>query len=177
MSYAIRSSRLGSPDFIDDVREAIWSVNPILPLRDVASMPDLMAASIRQVSFTLEVLGLAAGIALILGLVGVYSVIAYGVSQRRRELAMRMVLGAAPRQVTAMVLRHGGALFAVGAALGIGVSWWSARLLSGLLFGVSATDPMTYAIVATGLLVAALLASYVPARRAARIEPTEALRG
>jgi len=121
-------------------------------------------------------LGIAGLVALVLGLVGVYGVVSYAVSQRRSELGMRMALGAQPGQVKAMVLKQGAALAGVGVVLGLALAFGVTRLMSSLLFGVSATDPTTYAAVALGLLVVALVASYLPAHRAANVDPMTALR-
>jgi hypothetical protein len=176
MGYAIRSDRAGTPDFLDDVRAAVWSVNPNLPLRNVFSLTELMAQSVDQTSFTMLLLATAGGVALILGLVGVYGVISYAVSQRRREMGMRIALGAEARHVEAMVVRQGLLIFAIGATIGLGLAYSLTRLMEGLLFGVAAMDPLTYVIVVMGLLAAALTASYIPARRAARVDVMEALR-
>jgi predicted permease len=177
MGYAIRSSRVGTPDFYEEVRQVVASVNPNLPIRQISPLTELMAQSIARTSFTMVLLATAAGVALILGLVGVYGVISYAVSQRGRELGMRMALGAEPRHVKGMVVGQGLLIFAVGAAVGLGLAFAVTRLMSGLLFGVEPVDPLTFALVPFGLLVVALLASYLPARRAARVELMEALRG
>jgi ABC-type antimicrobial peptide transport system permease subunit len=176
MSYAIRSSRVGTPDFLQDVREAIWSVNPNLPVMGVRTLPDLMAQSMARTSFTLILLGIAGGVALILGIIGVYGVISYGVSQRSRELGLRMALGAQAEHVKAMVLRQGLILSGVGAAIGLGLAFGLTRLMSSQLYGVNPVDPLTYSLVAAGLLTVALVASYIPAWRAARVDPMKALR-
>jgi len=176
MGYAIRSSRVGTPDLLDDVREAVWSVNPNLPLRDMFTLPELMAQSVDRTSFTMTLLATAAAVALLLGLVGVYGVISYAVSQRSREMGMRIALGAETWQVMALVMRQGLQIFVLGAAIGLAMAYWLTRLMEGLLFGVDPVDPVTYAIVPLGLLAVALLASYIPARRAARVDVVEALR-
>ena len=173
---AIRSSRLGTPGFMDEVQTAIWDINPNLPLLQARSMEELMAGSMARVSFTLILLGIAGAAALILGLVGVYGVISYAVSQRSRELGMRMALGAESGQVLAMVVRQGAALAASGVVIGLGVALGVTRLMAAILIGVSPADPLTYAGVAGGLLITALLASFLPARRAARVDPVVALR-
>jgi len=173
---AIRSSRVGTSGFLEDVQNAIWEVSPNLPLMGVQTVSELMAASMGAASFALILLGIAGGVALILGLVGVYGVISYAVSQRRGELGMRMALGARPGQMKAMVLRQGFVLAGVGVAIGIGLALGFTRLMSSILFGVGAADPLTYALVSGALLGAALLASYLPASRAARVDPMAALR-
>jgi len=176
MGYAIRSSRVGTPEFLDEVREAVWSVNPNLPLRNVFTLPELMAQSVNQTSFTMLLLATAAGVALILGLVGVYGVVSYAVSQRSREMGMRIALGAEARHVKGMVLRQGLIIFALGTVIGLGLAYALTQLMEGLLFGVNPVDPVTYVLVPMGLLAVALLASYIPARRASRVDVMEALR-
>jgi predicted permease len=176
MGYAIRSSRVGTPDFYEEIRGVVASMNPNLPLRQMRPLTELMAGSIARTSFTMVLLATAAGVALILGLVGVYGVISYAVSQRGRELGMRMALGAEPKHVKGMVLGQGLMIFVVGAAVGLGLATALTRLMAGLLFGVEPVDPATFALVPFGLLVVALLASYLPARRAARVDLMEALR-
>jgi predicted permease len=176
MGYAIRSSRVGTPGFAEDVRRVVAEVNPNLPIRQLSPLTDLMAQSIARTSFTMVLLATAAGVALILGLVGVYGVISYAVSQRGRELGMRMALGAEPRHVKSMVLGQGLRIFVVGTVVGLGLAFALTRLMSALLFGVEPVDPLTFALVPMGLLVVSLLASYLPARRAARVDLMEALR-
>jgi predicted permease len=174
--FAIRSNRIGTAGFLEDVEQAIWEVNPNLPLTRIRPLEELMAASVAETSFTMILLAIAAGVALILGLVGVYGVISYAVSQRGRELGMRMALGAPAERVKAMVLRQGLVLSATGIGVGLAMAIGVTRLMSALLFGVSPLDPLTFVSVGLGLLGVALLASYVPARRAARVDPMVALR-
>ena len=174
--YAVRSDRVGTPGFLDDVRAAVWSVNPQLPLVHVGSLSSFVAQSVARTGFTFVLLGVAALVALVLGLVGVYGVIAYGVSRRTLELGIRIALGADAERVKRTVLRQGLALAAAGVGIGLGLALLVTRAMSGLLFGVSPTDPLTFAVVATALAAAALVASYVPARRAARVDPLVALR-
>jgi ABC-type antimicrobial peptide transport system permease subunit len=129
-----------------------------------------------RTSFTLVMLGIAAAVASLLGTIGIYGVISYVVSQRTRELGVRIALGAGGRQVIRMVLRQGLVLAGVGALVGLGSAYGLTRLMTALLYGVSPTDPLTYGLVAAVLLGIALLASYLPARRAASVDPMEALR-
>jgi predicted permease len=176
MGYAIRSDRVGTSGFLDDVRETVWSVNPNLPLTGVRTLPELMEQSTARTSFTMVLLGIAAGVALILGIVGVYGVISYAVSLRAREIGLRMALGARGGDVRGMVLKKGLVLSGIGVAIGIALAFALTRLMSGLLFGVSPTDPFTYSAVAVGLIAVALTASYLPARRAASLDPITVLR-
>jgi predicted permease len=175
-SFAIRSDRMNTPGFLEEVENAIWEISPNLPLTNVRPMDQVVAESMAETSFAMILLGVAGVVALILGLVGVYGVISYAVSQRRGELGMRMALGAQPGQVKAMVLRQGMVLAGIGVTLGVGLALGVTRLMTSLLFGVGAADPLTYVLVAAGLLGVALLASYLPAHRAAKVDPMTALR-
>ncbi|MGA8224141.1 MAG: ABC transporter permease [Candidatus Acidiferrales bacterium] len=174
--YAIRSPRAGSESFMNDVRQAVWSVNANLPLADVHTLDYYYAKSMGRTSFTLVMLAVAGGMALLLGGVGIYGVIAYSVSQRRREIGIRMVLGAQQQELTRMFVRHGLVLAGIGVACGLVTAIIVMRLMSSLLFKVSPLDPVTYLAVATGVVAVAFLASYFPSRRAATVDPVEALR-
>jgi predicted permease len=176
MAYAIRTRRLGTPTFLDEVRSAVWSVNSNLPLANVRTLEELLDDSMARTSFTLVMLGIASAVALILGAVGIYGVISYSVSQRTREIGVRMALGAARRDVNRLVLSEGLPLILAGLALGLLAAFGLTRLMSSLLFGVSPIDPITFASVAATLAAIALVASYLPARRASGLDPTEALR-
>ncbi len=176
MTYAIRSERTGTVGLLSDVRRTVRAVNSNLPLTNVETLADILARSTARTSFTLVLLAIAAAVALLLGTVGVYGVISYLVSQRTREIGVRIALGAQTKSLTRMVLRQGFVLAGLGVVLGLGASCAATRLMSGLLFGVDPVDPTTYAAVAVTLTGVALLASYLPARRAARVDPIEALR-
>lgn len=173
---AVRGARVGTPGFLDELKEAIWEVSPNLPLQRVRTLPELMSASTARASFTTLLLGVAGAASLALGLVGVYGVIAYGVSRRTRELGMRMALGAARGDVLAMVVRQGVALGGAGVSLGLVLAFTVTRPMASLLYGVQPADPLTFVSVALGLLVVSMGASYLPARRAARVDPAVALR-
>ena len=175
--FAVRSSRLNSPGFLEEVQRAVWSVNSNLPLARVRTLQEIYNESMAQTSFTLVILGIAAGVTLLLGVVGIYGVIAYVVAQRRREVGIRMALGAAASEVQRLFLRHGIVITGAGLALGAIVSAALMRLLGSLLFGVSPLDPVTYSISLIGLGSVALLATWLPARRATRVDPAIALRG
>jgi predicted permease len=174
--YAIRSPRVGTAAFLGEIKAAVWSILPDRPLTSVQIMDDILRGSMARTSFTLVMLGIAAAVALLLATVGVYGVISYVVSQRTREIGVRIALGAGSSTVTGMVVRQGLFLAVVGVALGLAAAYGLTRLMEGLLFGVSALDPTTYAMVAVSLTAVALLASYLPARRAAAVDPMEALR-
>jgi predicted lysophospholipase L1 biosynthesis ABC-type transport system permease subunit len=175
-AFAIRSPRAGSASFLNDVRQAVWAVNPNLPLDSVHTVDYYYTKSMARTSFTLVMLGVAGGMALLLGVIGIYGVIAYSVSQRRREIGIRMALGAQPQEVTRIFVRQGLLLSAVGVAFGLGAALVVMRLMSSLLFKVSPADPFTYFAVCVGLVATASLASYLPSRRAAAVDPVEALR-
>ncbi len=176
LAFAFRSSRAGSESFMKEVRQAVWSVNPNLPLADVHTLDYYYRRSMARTSFTLVMLAVAGAMALLLGTVGLYGVLAYSVSQRRREIGIRMALGAQHQEVTRMFVRHGLVLTVIGVACGLGVARVAMRLMSSLLFKVRPVDPLTYAAVALGLIATAVLASYLPSRRAASVNPVEALR-
>jgi putative ABC transport system permease protein len=176
MAYAVRSTRVGTPGFLRELEQAVWSVNPNLPLATVQTLEEIQAHSMAQTSFALVMLAIAASVALLIGVVGIYGVIAYAATQRTREIGIRMALGAQLGDVRKLFLRHGLVLTGIGIALGIGVSLGFTRVMSAFLFGVSPMDPITYVAVSAALAVAALLAAYLPARRASRVDPVVALR-
>jgi predicted permease len=176
MAYAIRSSRVGTPGFLQEVRDAVWASYPTRPLGAVVTMDELQRSSMARTSFTLVMLGIAAVMTLLLGSIGLYGVISYAVGQRTRELGLRMAMGAETGTVVAMVLKQGLVLAGAGVGVGILAALGATRLLSALLHGVSPLDPLTFALVSTGLIVVTLLAAFVPAMRAARADPVVALR-
>ncbi len=151
--------------------------DPNLPLSAVNTLDYYYKRSIARTSFTLIMLGVAASMALLLGVVGIYGVIAYSVSQRTREIGIRMALGAQTKSLTGMFVRHGLQLTGVGVIFGVGTAIIVMRVMSSLLFKVSPMDPFTYFAVCAGLMVPAWLASYMPSRRAATVDPVDALRG
>jgi predicted permease len=176
LAFALRTPRAGAESLMKDVRQAVWSVDPNLPLADVRTAGYYYRASMARTSFTLLMLGIAGAMALLLGTVGIYGVIAYSVSQRTREIGIRMALGAQRRELTGLFVRHGLALTAIGVGVGLMVAFASMRLLASLLYKVSPTDWLTYGAVSLALIATACLASYVPSRRAAGVDPVEALR-
>jgi len=154
----------------------VWSVNSNLPLASVRTMQDVYDKSMGQASFTLVMLGVAASMALTLGIIGIYGVMSYTVSQRQREIGVRLALGAQRGHVLQMVLQQGTKLALVGVAIGIGAGLGLTRLMAHLLFGVTAHDPLTFAAVSGLLILVAVLACYIPARRAILVDPVVALR-
>jgi putative ABC transport system permease protein len=172
----IRSSRTGSIGFVRDIGQAVWSIDPDLPLANVRTLREVYDKSLARTSFMLVMLALAGGMALLLGLVGIYGVISYSVSQRTREIGIRMALGSPQKDVTRLFLWDGLRLSAIGVACGVVAAAASTRLMASLLFHVSPLDPLTYIGVSCGLVAAAALASFLPALRASGIDPVEALR-
>jgi len=174
--FAIRSPRAGSESFIKEVRQAVWSVNPDVPLAAIRTMEQVYRGSMARSSFTLVMLAIAGGMALLLGVIGIYGVISYSVSQRTREMGIRIALGAQQNGLTAMVVRHGLLLAAAGVALGLVAAAAVSRIMATMLFEIHPVDPITYAAVSIGLLAAAAAASYIPAHRASTVNPVDALR-
>ena len=174
--FGIRSSRAGTESFLKEVREAVWAVNRNLPLSRVNTLGFYYRQSMARTSFTLIMLAVAGAMALLLGVVGIYGVIAYSVSQRTREIGVRMALGAQTQSLTAMFVRHGLILTGIGIAFGLTAASIVMRLMSSLLFRVNPVDPLTYAAVTLGLIATAFIASYLPSRRAATVDPVDALR-
>jgi predicted permease len=169
-AFVIRSDRAGTASLLEEVRQTIRSVNGGIPITLEGTMQDLFAESLARTSFTLVMLAIAGAMALALGVVGIYGVIAYVVSQRTREIGIRSALGAEPRQLTRTFLRHGLTLSAIGVVVGLVAAAALSRAMTSLLFGVEPIDLVAY-VTAIGVIVAAAaLATYVPARRAAKID-------
>jgi predicted permease len=176
ITLALRTPRAGTEPLLNEIKQAIWSVNGQLPLASVRTMQEAYDTSMARTSFTLVMLGVAAGAALLLGVVGIYGAIAYAVSQRRREIGIRVALGAQKGELTRMFVRSGLGLCGAGIAVGLAGAAALAQTMSSLLFGVAPRDPVTFTVVPLVLLAAALTASYVPARRIAAIDPAEAFK-
>jgi len=176
VSFLIRSSRAGSATFMSEVQQAVWSINPDLPLADATTVGTLYTKSMARTSFTLVMLCVAGSMALLLGIVGIYGVISYSVSQRTREIGIRMALGAQRDSLTGMFVRQGLVLTGVGAAVGLTVAFLAMRLMASLLFHVSPMDPWTYSVATICIIGVAWLACYLPARRATVVNPVNALR-
>jgi putative ABC transport system permease protein len=176
LSFAIRSPRTGSSAFLDEIRKAIWSVNRNLPVAEVRTVREIYDRSMARTSFTLLMLALAGGMALLLGMVGIYGVISYAVALRTREIGIRMALGAQHRAVRRLFVQQALVLTSIGLAIGLVMALAETRLMSSLLFEVRPMDPITYGAVVILLAAAAWMASYWPARRATTVDPAEALR-
>ncbi|HEX6997200.1 MAG TPA: FtsX-like permease family protein [Gammaproteobacteria bacterium] len=176
VTFAIRSERAGTASLAEEVRQAIRSVNGSIPITSEGTMQDLYSRSLASTSFALVLLAIAGGMALLLGVVGIYGVVAYVVSQRAREIGIRSALGAERRQLERMFLLQGLGLGGLGVAVGLVVAAASGRWMAALLFGVEPIDPAAYLAAVAAILAAAALASYVPARRAAAVDPMETLK-
>ncbi len=176
VTFVVRSPRTGSQGFLSEIRQAVWSVNPDVPLAGVRTLDEIYEKSMARTSFAMVMLAAAGGMALLLGIIGIYGVISYSVSQRTREIGIRMALGAQQPALTRMFVRHGLTLAAIGLACGLAAAFALTRGMASLLFGISTADPITYLGVSIGLAVAAALASYLPSRRATAVDPVEALR-
>jgi putative ABC transport system permease protein len=176
VTFAVRTTRAGTGTLAAEIRDAISTVIPDVPITRMRTLLDLRDQALAPAAFTLLMLAVAATMALLLGIVGIYGVISYTVAQRTREIGIRVALGAEQPQLRRMFVAHGLALAMIGVGVGMAGSLLVTRLMSALLFGVTATDPATFAATATVLVAVALLASYLPARRASRIEPMMALR-
>jgi putative ABC transport system permease protein len=174
--FAIRSNRAGTEGLLTEAQRAIWSLNGRQPVFRSTTLKTLYDQSMERTSFTLVMLAIAGGMGLVLGVVGIYGVIAYVVSQRIREIGIRTALGAQPAGLLRMFVRYGLCLTGIGAAVGLVAAAGLTRLMSSLLFGVTGLDPVTYASVSGLLVVAGVLASYLPARRAIAVDPVQALR-
>jgi predicted permease len=174
-TFVARSPRAGTEAFVREVQQAVWSVNPNLPVSRLRTMQDVYDASVTRTTFTLGLLATASGVALVLGVVGLYGVLAYAVARRRREIAIRLALGAQQHAVTRSFVRQGVLLAAVGIAIGLAAAAVVTRFMASLLYGVAATDAVTYASVALVLTLVAALASWLPARRASAVKPAESL--
>lgn len=174
--YAVRTSRAGTQSLLDQIRRAVWSVDADLPLARVETLEQTWRGSMARSAFSVVMLAIAGGMALLLGLIGIYGVISYSVSQRTRELGIRLALGASQFEMQTMVVRSGVALAGIGAIVGLAASAGLTRIMASWLYGISPLDPLTYAAVPLLVIAAAAAASYLPAHRASALNPVEALR-
>ena len=160
----------------ESVRQAVWKVDADQPMWKVRSVEFLVNRSVADRKFLMALMGIFAALALVLTMIGLYGVISYLVNQRTQEIGIRMALGAQLGDILRMVLKQGMVLVLSGVALGLAAAWLSTRLMSRLLYQVSATDPVTFGAIALLLIAVALLACYLPARRATKVDPLVALR-
>jgi predicted permease len=175
-TFLVRTPRAGSESFLRDLEAAVWSVNPNLPLAQLRTLEEPYRRSLARTGFLLSMLAIAAAMGLSLGAIGIYGVIAYSVSLRTREIGIRLALGATASELKGMFVRHGVALAAGGVGVGLAGAVAFTRWMSSLLFGVGPLDPLTYAAVAGIVFGTAIVAAYLPARRATRGSPIAALR-
>jgi ABC-type antimicrobial peptide transport system permease subunit len=175
MTFTVRTAT-PSLGLVDVIRREARELDAGVPFAHVRTLEQLVAESGMQMAFTMVLLVIAGGVALTLGLVGVYGVISYVVGQRRNEIGVRLALGARGADVRRMVLQQSGAVAAIGLGIGLAGAFGMTRLMEALLFGVTPTDPLTYGTVSVALLAVTILASYLPARRAAGIDPVQALK-
>ena len=175
-TFLIRTSRAGTDSLIREIERVVAGVDKNLPVSQVRRLSDVYRASLARTSFTLKLLLLAGSLGLLLGVIGIYGVVAYSVSQRTREVGIRLALGAQRGEVTRMFLRRGIALASIGLVSGVLIAMLVTRLMSSLLFGVSPVDPLTYVVVASIVLAVVTCAAYIPARRSTRDGCVEALR-
>jgi predicted permease len=174
--FFVRSERVGTTGFLEELGQAIWSVNGNVPLGSVQTLGDLYDRSMARTSLTLVLLGITSSMALLLGLIGIYGVLSYMLSQRTREIGIRMALGAQPSKLRQMFISQVLVLVITGLILGLAGAAALSRLMTSLLFGVTTLDPITYVAMSALLVATALLAGYLPARRVTRVDPMQALR-
>jgi predicted lysophospholipase L1 biosynthesis ABC-type transport system permease subunit len=174
-AYVVKTAR--AETIAPEIREILREISPTAPMYREFTMRALAARSMANLSFTMLTLGVAATLALLLGAIGIYGMLSYVVSQRTREIGIRMALGAEAQQVRRMVVAQGGTVAGVGVVIGLVGAFLLARVLDSLLFGVEAIDPVTFLATAAVMIGVALLASYIPARRASGVDPVEALAG
>jgi predicted permease len=175
MNVVLRSN-VAPATLTSAIKKELRAVDPDLPIYNVRTMEDRVRDSLARRRFSMVMLGLFAFLALAIATIGIYGVMAYMVSQGTREIGIRLALGATPAHILRLVVRQGMVLAAVGVGIGLIGAFALTRLMGSLLFGVQSTDPLTFVVIAMLLAVIALLASYIPARRAARIDPMVSLR-
>jgi ABC-type antimicrobial peptide transport system permease subunit len=176
VNFAIRSDRAGTEALLSQLHQAVNSVNANLPTANLQTMQDIYSESLARTSFTLVMLAIAGAMALMLGIIGIYGVISYAVSQRTREIGIRLALGARKGDLRWMFVRSALMLTGIGVAIGLAAAAGLTQMMTSLLFGVSPIDPFTFVVIPVMLVAAAILASFLPAHRAASVDPVEALR-
>lgn len=176
VTFAVRSDRAGTPELVEKVREAVSSVSAAIPIAQVATLDEPYRRSMARTAFTLLMLAIAGTMALLLGMCGIYGVISYAVSQRRREIGIRLALGAPLPAVRRLFVRRGLVMGAAGLIAGLAGAVAVTRLMKSLLYGVTPLDPITFAAMPVVLAAAAALASYLPARAATTVDPVETMR-
>jgi putative ABC transport system permease protein len=175
VNIAVRTAPENPVTLLPAVQQAVWSVNKSVALGNPRSMHEMIARTLLQKKFTMLLLSIFAGTALVLAAVGLYGVISYSVAQRTRELGIRIALGAQRGDVLRLILRQGMTLVAIGVLFGIAASLGLTRLIASLLYGISASDPITFLLLSTALVLVALVACWLPARRASAVDPIVAL--
>jgi putative ABC transport system permease protein len=175
-ALVLRTPMSGGKNLAVSVKQVLAQIDPNQPVTNIMTMEGVLSASLGDYRFYMELLGIFAGVAVLLAAVGIYGVMSYSVSERTHEMGIRMALGARPGDVLGLVAKLGLKLTCIGVALGVALAFGVTRLISTFLFGVKPTDPLTYVAVALGLAAIALLACYIPARRATRVDPMIALR-
>lgn len=176
ITFLLRGNRAGTDSYVAEIRKTVWDVNSNSPITEVQTMKQVYDKSMSRTAFTLILLAISGGMAMLLAAVGIYAVISYTVAQRTREIGIRMALGAQQGELKMMFVRSGLIWGGIGASVGLAAAAALSRLMSSLLFEINPVDPLTYAVVAVALLAAAAVASYLPARRVTRVDPTDALR-
>lgn len=175
MALAVRTT-VDPSSVAGPLREGVRSLDPNVPITSMTTMDEVLSVQVARPRFLMALLGVFAFVALALGAIGVYGVMSHAVAKRSNEIGIRIALGARTGAVTSMIVRQGVWLAMGGAALGIAVAVVATRVMAGMLYEVSTTDPWTFAAVPALLLIVCFVASYLPARRASRVDPMEALR-
>jgi hypothetical protein len=176
VAFVVRSGRSGSAGFFSELEQAVWSVNANLPLASIETMQDIYSRSLEKTSFALVMLAIAGSMALALGIIGIYGVISFAVSQRTREIGIRVALGAQKGELKWMFVRSAINMTGMGVLIGAAAAAGLTQLMKSLLYGISPLDPFTFVVIPFVLIASAVLASYLPARHAASVDPVEALR-
>jgi putative ABC transport system permease protein len=176
MAFAVRAELSAVPSLRHAIQEELRQLDPTIPAANFRMMPELVTQAVARPRFSSLLLGLFAALALLLAIVGLYGVMAHGVTQRTREIGIRMAVGAQQRDVLALIIRQGMQPALIGMVIGLVAAFVFARVLASQLYEVSPTDPGTFALVAFGLFTVALAACCIPARRATQIDPVKTLR-